>query len=75
MDVSRIALEPSRSVVQISQLPERLDGNATRRPSGESCGVESFLVEEIATAGGEEARAPGAGTSTRQILVSWKLRT
>ena len=75
MEVSWTALDPSGSASQISHSPERSDAKATRRPSGESWGMPSRLVEEIETTGGEEAGAPGAEVSTRQILKSWKLRT
>src|SRR4051795_6011120 len=75
MDVSWTALEPSESASQISHDPERSDAKATRRPSGESWGVESIFVEEIAITGDAEAVAPGAENSTRQMFASWKLRT
>jgi hypothetical protein len=55
--VSWTALEPSGSASQISKNPERLELKATRLPSGESCGVLSALVEEIATTGGDAAAA------------------
>src|SRR5262245_37562510 len=75
MEVSCTALDPSRSASQISACPVRFELNATRRPSGENWGLPSARVEEMATAGGDDAGAPGAEVSTRQIFVSWKLRT
>jgi hypothetical protein len=75
MDVSWTALDPSGSVSQISQFPDRLDVSATRRPSGERWGMLSSLVEEMETTGRDEAGAPGAEVSTRQILKSVELRT
>ena len=75
MEVSWTALDPSGSVSQISQFPDRLDENATRRPSGERWGMLSSLVEEMETTGGDEAGAPGPEVSTRQILKSVELRT
>ena len=74
-DESWIALAPSRSEIQISHAPERVLVKATRRPSGESCGCMSAFVEAMATAGGDEAAAPGPEVSMRQILSSLKLRT
>ncbi len=70
-----MALEPSESASQTSASPERSEIKATRRPSGENSGIHSLLVEEIETAGGEEALAPAGEVSTRQIFQSAKLRT
>src|SRR3712207_1510543 len=70
-DVSWTALEPSGSETQISQAPERVDVNATRRPSGENMQWISALVDEIAIVGG----ASGATASIRQMFSSLKLRT
>ena len=61
MEVSWTALDPSGSASQISPSPERSDENATRRPSGESWGMSSSLVEEIETTGGDEAGRAGSG--------------
>ena len=74
-DVSGTALDPSGSGSQISKFPDRLDVMATRRPSGERWGMLSSLVEEIETTGADEAGAPDAEVSTRQILKSVELRT
>src|SRR5215472_16186721 len=75
MDVSWTALDPSGSASQTSVSPERLDPKATRRPSGENSALQSTRVEEMATTGGDEAGAPGAVVSTRQIFESSKYRT
>ena len=48
---------------------------ATRRPSGENLQWMSALVEAMATVGEDEAGAPAAEASTRQMFSSVKLRT
>ena len=75
IDVTCTAFDPSGADTQISDSPERFDRNATRCPSGERLGIPSNRVEPIAGTGGEEAGAPAAAVSTRQILPSAKLRT
>ena len=74
MDVSWTAFEPSGSASQISIGPERLELNATRRPSGENWGFASIRVEVMAATGGEDDGAPGAEVLTRQIFAPWMLR-
>src|SRR5437016_9699625 len=75
MEVNCTAFAPSGSASQISHLPERVDWNATLRPSGENCGFHSHWLEEMAEAGGEDAAAPGAVTAIRQIFTLIKWRT
>src|SRR6478609_6389060 len=74
MEVSWMALDPSGSATHISDSPERVDWKTTRRPSGENWGILSTRVEEIATIGGDEAGAPAAEVSIRQMFQSLKLR-
>ena len=70
MKVSWTALDPSGSAIQISHAPERSDTKAMRRPSGESCGVESLLVEEIDNRrrGGRPARSRNLDTPDIGVL-------
>src|SRR6478736_434047 len=65
--VSCTGIRPLLSLTQISLLPERFERNATRLPSGEYCGLESYWVEEITFAAG-----PFPSVSMRQILASLK---
>src|SRR5262249_10569501 len=65
--VSCTGIWPLLSLTQISLLPDRFERKATRLPSGEYCGLESYCVEEITLVGG--CLASG---SIRQILASWK---
>ena len=74
-DVTWTALDPSGSATQISDSPDRLDTNATRRPSGERLGRVSVLVETMAPAAGEEAGRPAVANSIRHTFASEKLRT
>src|SRR4029453_7374716 len=67
--VSGTELRPARSHTQISQLPERLEENAIRLPSGEYCGLSSWSVEVISGLG-LPALFPEAGSSMRQKFVS-----
>src|SRR5262245_58122828 len=73
-EVSWTAFDPSGSASHISESPERVDWKATRRPSGENWAILSIRVEEIAATGGDEAGAPGAEVSIRQMFQSLKLR-
>ena len=55
---------PSESLTQISLLPERLERNAMRDPSGEYCGLESYWVEEtifLGSAASGQVEAPDVG--------------
>ena len=69
MFVNRIGFRPSRSETQISAVPERLEPNTIRSPSGEYCGLESLAVEAINRVGAGCCPAV-PGTSTRQIFGS-----
>src|SRR5215470_4087893 len=51
-EVRRIGFSPSLSQTQISSLPERLETNAIRLPSGEKRGLASRAVETINLARG-----------------------
>ena len=70
MNVSWTASAPEASARQISFSPDRVDVNVTWRPSGAKCAMASRRVEEIATAGGDVAGAPGEAVSMRQMLAS-----
>jgi len=50
--VSCTGVRPLLSLTQISLLPVLLERNATRLPSGEYCGLESYCVDEITFTGG-----------------------
>ncbi len=69
MFVNRIGFRPSRSDTQISPVPERLEPNTIRSPSGEYCGLESVAVEAINRVGAGCCPAV-PGTSMRQIFLS-----
>ena len=47
VEVNCVGLEPSLSHTQISNLPDRVDLNAIRLPSGEYCGSSSVFVDEM----------------------------
>src|SRR5215831_14765954 len=66
--VSCTGMRPLLSLTQISLLPERLERKATRPPSGEYCGLESYCVDEITFTG--SCFSPIA---IRQIFASWKV--
>jgi hypothetical protein len=70
MNVNWTASAPETFARQTSCSPDRVDVNVTWRPSGAKCAIASRRVEEIATAGGEVAGAPGDGVSMRQTLAS-----
>src|SRR3954451_25080714 len=58
---------PDESLTQISLLPDQLERNAMRPPSGEMDGLESYCVEEITFRGADRPVR-----SNRQMLVSSK---
>src|SRR5690242_17735351 len=58
IDVNCREFEPSLSHVQISRLPDRLEQNAIRRPSGEGWGFISSRVDEITNSGGRVIFGP-----------------
>src|SRR5687768_3614387 len=67
-EVTWRGFEPSASLIQTSQDPERVEQKASRRPSGEKAGSHSSRVEETSGVGpwvatGERARG------TRQMFV------
>src|SRR5215831_3952538 len=72
--VNCAAFEPSLSQTQISGCPERCDMKAIFLPSGENCGPESVLVEEmkgVAVWRGRFFRVPTLalpGAAIRQML-------
>src|SRR5690349_1231483 len=72
IEVNCREFEPSLSQVQISRLPDRLEQNAIRRPSGEGCGFISSRVDEITNSGGRVIFRPL--TPTRHVLVGNLLR-
>src|SRR5438477_10906919 len=66
--VSCTGIRPLLSLTQISLLPDRLERNATRLPSGEYCGLESYCVDEVTLTGDSFP-----SDSTRQIFASSKV--
>src|ERR1700679_4243484 len=46
-EVTLTGLRPSASASQISELPDRVDSNAMRAPSGEYVGTSCVRVDEI----------------------------